>query len=306
MKSSSTVQRVWRLPRGERREHQAMCWSVGPQGELAVLLVRRSQLNRSRYVKGWPAWSPEVPFSGELVVVRGREERRTPLEDIRIRPRHLALLSDSRFLLAGGRAMRDGADGAWGPNAVVFSASGVPEAEFCVGDDIPVLVTDQRDRIWIVYGDEGIYGGHPESAGGLAGWNTKGDAVWLPKRRLPDFPLQGCTGATEGDRVWLAWYPAGRTYLTRITPSGDDVTSFPSPVPSPDGLAVRDDRAVLTVRHHNRRSVDVVRARLAGDGWTVTSRHRLRVPGRVVLYCGQGRDGFLWFRCGDTWLRIEA
>lgn len=198
----------------------------------------------------------------------------------------------------------------WSPNAVVISLeSGDQEAAFCIGDDIPALVTDSGGSIWTAYGDEGIYGGHPESAAGLAGWSAEGRATWAPGAGLPDAPLQGCTAATEGDQVWLIWYSGGGragTFLTRITPSTGEVTSWPSPVPNPDGFAVRDRRAVLTKRVHNQRATEVVRAELDGDTWSVTERRTIRVPGRVVMRCGQGRDGVLWLRTGDTWLRIEA
>ncbi|WP_258017477.1 hypothetical protein [Streptomyces noursei] len=306
----SAIRKVWRLPIADAvRGRRALWWSVGPDGELAVLLVHRRHLDPRRYVKGWPGWGVDAPFTGELVVIRGQEEQRTPVEDIRYRPRHLALLPDSRFLLVSGRTFRTAEGGAWDPNAVIYSASGTPESEFCIGDDIPALVTDREGGIWTAYGDEGIYGGHPESGGGLAGWTVQGRAMWLPQGRLPDAPLEGLTAATEGERVWLAWYSGssrGGTYLSRITPSTGEVTSYRSPVRQPDGFAARDGRAVFTVRDHNRRSTELIRARLDGDAWTVTDRRRLRVPGRVVMYCGQGRDGSLWLRAADTWLRIQA
>ncbi|MFH8980378.1 hypothetical protein [Streptomyces varsoviensis] len=266
-------------------------------------------LDRSRYIKGWVGWQPKLPFTGELVTVAGGEERRRLVEGIRMRPSHLALLPDSRFLLVSGRTSRGEAEEGWASNAVVFSPSGTPEAEFCVGDDIPALATDAHGGIWTAYGDAGIYGGHPESGGGLAGWDVRGRASWAPGGRLPQCPLHGCTAATEEDQVWLVWYSStssGGTFLSRITPSTGDVVSYVSPVRTPDGFAVRGDRAVLTRRDHNKRSVEVVRAALDGTTWTVTSRRRVRVPGRVVMHCGQGRDGFLWLRAGNTWLRIEA
>ncbi|MCX5326946.1 hypothetical protein [Streptomyces sp. NBC_00120] len=242
------------------RGHRALWWTIGPAGELAVLLVHRRYLNRSRYMKGWIGWRPEIPFTGELVTVAGQEERRILVKDIRMWPSHLALLPDRRFLLVKGRTSRSEPEGAWASNAVVFSPSGTPEAEFCVGDDIPALVTDAHGGIWTAYGDEGIYGGHPESGAGLAGWDTQGRASWAPQGRLPDHPLEGCTAATENEHVWLVWYSGngkGGTFLTRITPSTGDVASYRSPVPDPDGLAIRGNRAVLTSRHHNKRSVDL-------------------------------------------------
>ncbi|MGA5561331.1 hypothetical protein ACPCUV_09145 [Streptomyces platensis] len=226
-----------------------------------------------------------------------------------MRPSHLALLPDSRFLLVSGRTTRGRAEGTWAPNAVAFSPTGRPEAEFCVGDDIPALVTDAHGGIWTAYGDEGIYGDHPASGAGLAGWNTRGQTTWAPQGRLPGHPLEGCTAATENEHVWLVWYSGssrGGTFLTRITPSTGDVASYLSPVPAPDGFAVRGNRAVLTRRDHNKRTVELIRAELDGTTWAVTSRRRMRVPGRVVMRCGQGRDGSLWLRTGNTWLRIEA
>ncbi|MFI1284328.1 hypothetical protein ACH4U5_26870 [Streptomyces sp. NPDC020858] len=309
-RSDAAIDKVWQLPAADAvRGYRALWWSVGPAGELAVLLVHRRLLHRARYPKGWIGWGPEVPFTGELVTVTGQEERRILVKDIRIRPSHLALLPDSRFLLVSGRTFRNETEGPWTSNAVVFSPSGTPEAEFCVGDDIPSLVTDAHGAIWAAYGDEGIYGGHPESGAGLAGWNTEGQAIWAPEGRLPDHPLEGCTAATEGEQIWLVWYPGssrGGTYLTRITPSTGVVASYLSPVRHPDGFAVRGNRAVLTRRDHNKRFVELTRAELDGTTWAVTSRCRLRVPGRVVMRCGQGRDGSLWLRTGNTWLRIEA
>ena len=311
MVSTVDAQRVWKPSVAELwAGRRPLWWTVGPTGELAVLLVHRQCLRRSRYVKGWVGWGPQVPFDAVLVIRQadGSLQRRL-IKDVPVRPSHIALLPDARLLIAGGRAGKE-ESGAWSPNAVVFSLeSGDQEATFCIGDDIPALVTDREGSIWTAYGDEGIYGGHPESAAGLAGWSAEGRATWAPGGRLPDVPLEGCTAATEGDQVWLIWYSGSRrggTFLTRITPSTGEVTSWPSPVRDPDGFAVRDHRAVLTKRVHNQRSTEVVRAELGGDTWSVTERRKIRVPGRVVMRCGQGRDGLLWLRAGDTWLRIEA
>ncbi|WP_327136315.1 hypothetical protein OG585_55465 (plasmid) [Streptomyces sp. NBC_01340] len=306
----AAVREAWTLPSADvSRGLKALWWTVGPGGELAVMLVHRRYLQRSPYAKGWVGWGPKEPFTGELVTITGHEERRAPVEDVRIRPSHLALLPDSRFLLVGSRTFPSVADGVWESNAVVYSATGQREGEFCVGDDIPALVTDRHGGVWTAYGDEGIYGGHPESGAGLAGWNTDGRAIWHPRGRLPDHPLEGCTAATEDNHVWLVWYSGsgkGGTFLTRITASTGDVISFPSPVHDPDGFAVCGNQAVFTRRKHNQRTVELTRAALDGTTWTVTERHPLDVPGRVVMDCGQGREGTLTLRTGNTWLHIQA
>ncbi|WP_405434900.1 hypothetical protein [Streptomyces anulatus] len=297
---------AWRLsPEDVQAGWRALWWTVGPDGELAVMLVQRRYLSRDKYPLGWIGWRPETPFDGELVITSGQEQRRIPVEGIDMWPSHLALLPGSRFLLASGRTCRD-AEGVWRENAVVYSPEGRPEGAFCLGDDIPALVTDRSGGIWTAYGDEGIYGDHPESAAGLAGWNTQGVATWAPKGRLPVWPLQGCTAATDGESVWLVWYSTKDTFLTRITPSTGEVASYRSPVKAPDGFAVRGTRVVLSSRDHYKRRTTLTRAELVGDVCVVIGQERVRVPGRVVAKCGQGRDGTLWLRAGRTWVRIDA
>lgn len=42
------------------------------------------------------------------------------------------------------------------------------------------------------------------------------------------------------------------------------------------------------------------------DALVITAREKLRLPGPVVMRCAQGRDGVLWLRAGDSWVRIET
>lgn len=101
--SDDAIHAVWRLPAADAmRGHRALWWTIGPAGELAVLLVHRRYLNRSRYIKGWVRWRPQLPFTGELVTIIGQEQRRILVKDIRMWPSHLALLSDRRLLLVKG------------------------------------------------------------------------------------------------------------------------------------------------------------------------------------------------------------
>lgn len=305
-----TLEQVWRPSVADLRpKGRPLWWTIGPAGELAVLFVRRKYLSRFSSIAGWVGWIPTRPFDAILVVrhADGAVEHRN-IDEISVRPSHIGLLPDGRLLIAGGRARKD-ETGAWADNAVVYSHAGNPEVSFCIGDDIDVLVTDSTGSLWTAYGDEGIYGSHPQSSGGLAGWSDHGQSIWTPDGRLPEWPLAGHAAATEADYVWLVWYASARdgdTFLTRITPLTGEVTSWVSPVSSPDGFAVRGNRAVLTRRKHNEREIEVVHAELADGTWTVTERQRTPVPGRVVMRCGQGRDGVLWLRAGKAWLRTEA
>ncbi|BCJ69113.1 hypothetical protein [Polymorphospora rubra] len=304
------VQQLWKPTAADiRLWGRPLWWTVSPLQELAVLFVPQRQLSHSSSTAGWLGWMSEVPFDSVLVIrhADGSVQHRT-IKSIPLWPSHIALLPGDRLLIASGRVRKD-EEGSWKPNALVYSPDGTVEKSFCIGDDIDVLVTAHDGSIWTAYGDEGIYGGHPKSAAGLAGWDSHGQISWEPDGRLPEWPLAGFSAATEGDQVWLAWYSrpsAGGTFLTRITPATGEVTSWPSPVESPDGVAVRGHHAILTRRVHNKNSTVVTRAELVDGSWATVERRIVEAPGPVVLRCGQGRDGVLWLRAGDAWVRIEA
>ncbi|MBT1188338.1 hypothetical protein HET69_31270 [Streptomyces sp. CJ_13] len=297
---------VWSLsPEDAQAGWRALWWSVGPNSELAVMLIHERNLCRSPHVKGWVGWSVPAPCDGILVVISNGVERRTSVTGIDEWSSHLALLSWSRFLLASGRTRR-GQDGNWERNAVVYSPGGYPVSHFCIGDDVDYVVTDRDGGIWTAHGDEGIYGNHPESSAGLARWNTDGAHTWSPKGRLPVWPLGGSAAATEGAITWLAWYSHEGAFLSRVDPTTDHITSYRNPLKDTDGIAVRSTRMLLTHRFHNRPDIELSRAELIDNAWVITTQERLRLPGPVVMRCAQGRDGALWLRGGDTWTRIEA
>ncbi|MEW2140284.1 hypothetical protein AB0892_27455 [Streptomyces sp. NPDC005409] len=292
---------VWSLPPEDARAGwRALWWSVGPSGDLAVVLVQERHLRRRSF-----EWSVAVPCDGVLVVISDGVQHRTSVTGIGPGTSHLALLSWSRFLLASGRA-RWHLDGSWERNAVVYSPGGYPISHFCIGDDIDYIVTDRDGGIWTAYGDEGIYGDHPEAGAGLARWDTDGLHTWSPQGRLPVWPLGGSAAATEGAVVWLAWYSHGGAFLSRVDPASGDISSYRNPVRDTHGIAVRGSRMLLTHRYHGRPVVELSRAELVDDAWVITSKEKLRLPGPVVWRCAQGRDGVLWLRAGDTWLQIEA
>lgn len=109
---------VWRLPAHEfAAGRRAPGWTVGPAGELAVLLVSED---------GPAAWSRGpgrgLPYDAELVTVGPGGERRSGLSDVGVRPDHLALLPGGRTLVAcagleGRRAAGSTTPSCTGPTA---------------------------------------------------------------------------------------------------------------------------------------------------------------------------------------------
>ncbi|MFJ2188511.1 hypothetical protein ACIOJE_11170 [Kitasatospora sp. NPDC087861] len=121
---------VWRLSEEDRRAgRRAVAWTVGPGGDLAVLLVPEQHLEPAG------SWPPvRLPFDGEVVVADPRGARRVPLSGAEVPPDHLALLPGNRMLLAGYRAEQVGSD--WRTNAAVYGADGTRTAELVLGDDV--------------------------------------------------------------------------------------------------------------------------------------------------------------------------
>ncbi|MFJ9693212.1 hypothetical protein [Kitasatospora sp. NPDC101183] len=283
---------VWRLPEEDRRAgRRAVVWTVGPEGELAVLLVPREC---AAPAGSWPA--VRFPYGAEVLVRGARGEWRVPLAGVGVSPDHLALLPGGRVLLAGFRAGEK--RGGWLPNGVVYGQDGAPVRELMLGDDTRALVTDRGGRIWMAYGDEGVYGDHPMSVAGLRGVSAKGDVVWSPAD-LPGHPLEGLAGATEGRCAWLAWYPSSAgSHLTRIDPEDGSSSTIPCPVRQPAGFAVRGREGVFLSG-----GGELTRQLLVGKKWKETGRRKVagRVDGRA-----HGRDGVLWFRADDAWYRVSA
>ncbi|MFB7615606.1 hypothetical protein [Kitasatospora sp. NPDC056181] len=288
---------VWRLPEQEfKAGRRAFAWTVGPAGELVVLVVSEEQLSNAY---GWVRL--ELPCDAELVTVTPEGEWRMQLRGVTVHPDHLAMLPGGRTLVvcAGADELADG----WERNAVVHGPDGLPARELTLGHCIQALVTDRDGRIWMAYGDEGVHGDHPASQTGLHGMDTAGRTVWSPERgELPGYPLEGLAAATEGRAVWLAWYPDTKgSFLTRVDPAGGPSSSLPLPVREPVGFAVRGDRAVFL----DHRS-GLLWAERVGAGWKELRRAPLGLPGELDRQRAYGRNGELWFRSGNGWYRVAA
>ncbi len=287
---------VWRLPEEEwRAGRRALTWTVGPDGELAVLVVPE------RYEAPAGSWPyAALPFDGEVVVQGPQGGWRVPLEGVGVSPDLLALLPGGRVLLVGRRA--DELPDGWERNGLLFGPDGRPGRELQLGDDVQALITDRDGRIWLSFGDEGTYGDNPIGRCGLAGLDTTGRIVWRPAPGdLPDHPLEGLAAATEGRRTWLAWY-GENSHLTGIDPTAGKPVAMRLPTRQPVGFAIAGDRAVFL-----QPDGELIRCeRESRKGWREVRRQRVGVLGELDRGRAYGRDGVLWFRSGNGWYRVEA
>ncbi|MFG2904071.1 hypothetical protein ACGF13_03230 [Kitasatospora sp. NPDC048286] len=287
---------VWRLPEEDvRAGRRALTWTVGPGGELAVLVVPEQY---AAPAGSWPY--ARLPFDGEVVVRGPQGEWRVPLAGVGVPPDLLALLPGGRVLLAGRRA-EESADG-WERNGLVFGPDGSPARELQLGDDVQALTTDRDGRIWLAFGDEGNYGDNPLARCGLLGLDTAGRIVWRPDfRELGDEPLEGLAAATEGRRTWLAWY-GERSHLTGIDPAEGEPVVMRLPARQPVGFAIAGDRAVFL-----QPGGELLRCeRESRKGWREVRRERVGGLGELDRERAYGRDGVLWFRSGNGWYRVGA
>jgi hypothetical protein len=280
---------VWRLPEEDwRAGRRAPAWTVGPDGELAVLVVPEQC---AAPPGSWP--SARLPFDGEVVVHGPRGEWRVPLAGVGVSP-------DLRVLVAAGRAeeLPDG----WERNGLVFGPDGRPTREIQLGDDIQAMTTDRDGRIWLAFGDEGNYGDNPIGRCGLVGLDSAGRTVWQPAPgELGDDPLEGHAAATEGRRAWLAWY-GDRSHLTGIDAAGGGPVAMRLPARRPVGFAIAGDRAVFL-----QPDGELVRCEREGrEDWREVRRDRPDLPGDLDRRLAYGRDGVLWFRRGNGWYRVQA
>ncbi|GLY32257.1 hypothetical protein Kisp02_56220 [Kineosporia sp. NBRC 101731] len=293
----------WTLPTADfERGERALWWSVNPEGHLGVILVHQRLLTPSQYVRGWVGLSPRLPFDATLVIVTDRGTRRFSLSGIDFQPRHLVLLARGGFVLTGSVWNEKTRSGH--PTAAVFSTTGEGRVlePYGLGNDLSAVIADPADRLWVAYGDEGMFGQKPWSQPALAGWDLEGRRIWGSDGRVSDV-FNGTSAATEGDQVWLMWRGARADHTARINPSTGEVSSYPVLIDNCDGVAIRGTHALFSARDHNEPSLTLIRARRWEGVWVETDSYHLAMPGRVVLSCAQGRDGTLWIRAGDTWIR---
>jgi hypothetical protein len=168
--------------------------------------------------------------------------RQVPLTGVTVTPSRVDLLPGGEFLLVQSRCIRRPYKSAQ-DNAQVFDTSGQPLRSFRLGDGINHLAIDEPGTIWVGYLDEGVYGGDPLSAAGVARFDEYGRRLWSywPP---PGFDhIADCYALNVGARTTWACYYTGFP-LIRITDT--EVRPFPpGPVRGAKAVLIHDDEAVF-------------------------------------------------------------
>ena len=131
------------------------------------------------------------------------------------------------------------------PNAFIFDKSGTPIHAFYVGDGIQMVVVDRKDKIWIGYFDEGIFGAfdapadhpwHRFGPNGLVRLDTKGNVEFAYNRNHPNKSISDIYAMTIDDRDELWFSPYTDFFLASI--EGNEVSFVLPRSPRPMEMAL--------------------------------------------------------------------
>ncbi|MFD3534864.1 hypothetical protein [Streptomyces sp. NPDC058664] len=150
-------------------------------------------------------------------------------------PYRLDALPNDRLVLQGSGSTGD-------RNAQIFGRDGSPRRGFVVGASVEFMMADRRNNLWSAYYDEGVYV-DPVSAAGLARWDSGGNHQWgyWPPQDAPHIDTVYALNVADSV-AWAVYWPEFPLLQARTT---GQVRVRKSPVSSPLGLAVEDDRVLL-------------------------------------------------------------
>jgi hypothetical protein len=171
--------------------------------------------------------------------------------------------SDGRWLVIEART------DARANNAFVFSPEGSEINSFYAGDGIQAVIVDRRDKIWIGYFDEGVFGAfnptppqgdksYRYGPSGLLRMDDKGTIEFAFNDRHPDKSIADIQAVTIDDdsRVWFC--PYEKNYLASISDNSVDFVLDKSPASLPDALGVTPSHFAFFGGYQRRSMVAVV------------------------------------------------
>lgn len=154
----------------------------------------------------------------DYVVIKVDEQRQISTIDIsdqKMMFHHVQPLPDDELLLASSRA-RFRSEYDFDLNAHVFSADGVLQRKFCLGDAAYYLQTTSKGQIWAGYGDEASFGRFgwgddddiPVAIPHLIQWDKFGKRRYSYDESFAGKPFIACysMNVENEDTVWFTYY----------------------------------------------------------------------------------------------------
>jgi hypothetical protein len=248
---------------------------------------------------GWPVDPPsridQLTERGRARLLTGREgsweegaifplETPHPLVD---------RFADGRWLVVGSRTGSE-------PNARVLAPDGALLDRFMLGDGIEHIAIDDKDRIWVCWFDEGIFGEGwsvpgrecPPSRNGVACFAQDGSVVDVPSWPKDAGVIADCYALTpSGSGVWMS--PYTDFPLVRFVP-GMPTRWWRSKLNGPDAIAVDGPYALVAGGYRDDAArLALVQVNGSGNGEEAALLATWRMPLRSAPPA-QNDEGPVW------------
>ncbi len=242
---------------GLHADERICAFSVGPNGEAIALALDRANAKAPFATWEQTGWAtfPQTravnTYEAAVLIHNGSTVTRTDLRDIDTTFPRLQTLPGSEILIVGARSQHR-SDGTYDLNARVFGLEGGRlRREFLLGDGINDVQTTRDGRIWVAYGDEGIFGnfgwsepGGPRAVGarGLVRFDSTAQMEWeyrSPRGR----EVADCYALNVGnDEVWIYYYEG--YWMAQISKE-DHVRTWHTPINGAQAIAISNRAALL-------------------------------------------------------------
>lgn len=194
--------------------------SVGPAGELIVLLVDAAAEEALRERDEQPGWASfprsrtRRPVNATMLRYDDTGASHTPLSDVALAFPRLQPLPGGETLVVGTRCHRL-EDGTAERNAQVFGMDGSLRREFVLGDGIEDVQATPTGEFWVSYFDEGVIGNYgwggknapPVGAPGLVRFNGNGVTLWEFSPPYGLGPIDDYYALNvDGETAWAYYY----------------------------------------------------------------------------------------------------
>jgi hypothetical protein len=288
---------------------------IGQNGEALMFVVNTTdaEMATSREIQpGWASFamtkSPRR-YDASVVIHDGRSARRIELRDVDITFPSVQLLRRDELLVVGARCRRY-SDGTFDLNGHVFDLAGQPRRQMLLGDGINSVQTSADGRIWVSYGDEGIYGNfgwgaqhnsEPIGSAGLVRFDEFGHVEWKYEPPSDVEPMDDCYALNvTPTAVWACYYSAFP--LVRIA-ANDDIDTWNSPIAGAHGLSIDEDRVLFCGGYEGREtcSLCVIRS----DRLSLVDSFALALPDTAANPHIRARGPAVHVFVGTIWYRLD-
>jgi hypothetical protein len=225
---------------------EVMAAGMGADETVALLLAEPGPLpERASLPSVLAGWRDPVRRVLGAVLASGDEVRTIAIDTVVGYCSHIQPLSDGGFLIAElgtGRGPE--------PNANRYDSAGRLVGRFRFGHMITGLSVDRADRVWIGYGDEGIFG-DPLSAAGLSRYDGHtGERQWSYSAPAGISMISECWALNVGDEATWAYCEHLDNALVRV--SSDDSCRMWTTDSGAASALVTDGRQVLLIGYLSR------------------------------------------------------